>query len=1149
MKKNRSHLRVAAAVICSAAAVFLLIHQAGGAAPVQSGKAPAAKRQAEPPATGSPEAVLRLNNLGIAEMEQFHFGQAADYFEKARTQDPKLTAATVNLALAFFYDRKNEEAERLLKDVLSRVPDQRESRYVLGLLYRSTGRNEEALAEMTKVLEMDPQDPATLYFTGALNSAQHKWDQAVGYLRNALSRDPINVSIYYALATALVQKGDTPQAEKVMGQFQELKSRGTGTSYGNQYMEQGRYAQAIQVSTSGEAFGTAGARPRFTEAGGLSFTHAGARDAAIFDAAGRPRPDAAAAFGSGSAFLDYDADGWPDLFLANTNGPATLYHNEHNGSFKEATASGIVFKGAAMGVAAGDYDNDGFPDLFIAGLNGSALYHNDGKGTFSDKTSLLSSALSRTWAMTAAFIDLDHDGDLDLFVTAAASPGGAEAGNLLYRNNGDGTFAETADASGTARAGFASSAVFMDYNNSRDIDVLLVDFPQWKLFSNKRDGSFADVTATVGLPPSAGALGVAAGDFDGDGRTDLCAAGPSRPGTARILWNQAAGYKEQEVALGSRAKFWSSLAIDYDNDGDLDILIAGDELRLLENDGRRGFTDITAATGLDRIDVAGARSVAAADYDQDGDLDIVVNRCGRPALLLRNDGGNRNHFFRLSLRGKADNFFGIGAKVEWAAGGLWQHREPDGGLGYLSQSTGEILLGLGRFTVPDYVRVLWPTGVLQSEIPAKGTNALVLAELDRKGTSCPILYTWNGSKYDFVTDFLGGCAMGYLEEPGRYGVPDTDEYVKITGDQLRPNGDVLSLKMLNQLEEVIIFDAVRLLAVDHPAETEIFPNERLMASPPFPEFRIYNASAVRPVAAATDGWGASWERQLGAVDRDYVRGFRSLPFKGYAEEHSLTLNLGDLRDSSRVVLLMDGWIDYATSSSNFSAAQAGLKLVPPYLQVWESGAWRTVMNDMGFPAGLPKTMVVDLTGKVPVTADAKIRIVTNMRIYWDRIRVDSGAQDARLNVTTLEPKEARTAWVGYPREWSPDGRPPFRYDYSHRDAEAPWKLHAGRYTRLGDVRSLLASVDDSYVVLAHGEEITAEFPAAALPGLPRGWMRDWLLYVDGFGKDMDVHSQYPDTVDPLPRHRDLPYANPLWNLPGDTAWDAFLRNFLTRQEQ
>jgi Flp pilus assembly protein TadD len=1101
------------------------------------------------------EQLIRLNNLGTAEMEQFHFTQAAEHFRKARELDPKFVPAAVNLGMAFFYDRRNEEAEKILTEVIAADPKQREARYVLGLLLRSTGRNEEALEQMKAVLEMDPLDVSALYFTGTLQSAQHRWDEAISYLRKALEREPVNVSIYYTLATALVQKGDMAQAEKVMAQFQELKSRGTGTSYGNQYMEQGRYAQAIRVSVPGGTPAGPGMspRPRFVAAAaasGIDFVHAGPPHAPLFDAQGKTgsggSAELIAAYGSGFAFLDYDGDGLTDLFFANSAAGAAkpagaLYRNGGKGVFRRATGSGVDFKGTGMGVAAGDYDNDGRPDLFIAGYRESALYQNEGNGKFSDKTSILSTALQQAWAMSPAFIDVDHDGDLDLFISCA----GEGARNLLYRNNGDGKFTEIASDAGVAGSGFTSSVAFMDYNASRDIDVLLVNPSGWQLLSNKRDGSFG-APAAAAVSAAEGALGVATGDFNGDGRIDVCGVSPLRPGTVRVLWNQGAEYKYEDLTIPSKARLWNLFALDYDNDADLDLLAAGDELRLLENSGRNVFEDVTEDAGLVKASATGARAVAAEDYDQDGDLDLVVTRCGRSPLLLRNEGGNRNRAFRLTLRGKSDNQFGIGSKVEWAAGGLWQHRELDGGRGFLTQSCSDVLLGLGKYASPDYVRILWPTGVLQSEIPPKDADRLVLNELDRKGTSCPILYAWDGAGYRFVTDFLGGSAMGYLEEPGRYAVPDSDEYVKVSADQLRPQNGRLSLKMANQLEEVILFDRVRLLAVDHAGETEIYPNERLKALPPFPEHRIYTAGSIRSVASACDEAGRSWTESLSRVDRDYVRGFRLLPYKGYAEEHSLILDLGDLREASRAVLLMDGWIDYATSTSNFAATQAGLKPVAPYLQVWESGKWKTVLEDMGFPAGLPKTMLVDLSGTIPRSEQTRIRIVTNMRIYWDRIRIETGSQDHRLRVTGIDAVEARTSWIGYPKQWSPDGKPPFQYDYARRDAIAPWKTHAGNYTRLGNVRELLARVDDRYVTLSHGEVITAEFEEEGLPPLPRGWVRDWLLYVDGFGKDMDLYTQHPDRVDPLPRHQDLPYRVPGWKLPSDAAWQAFREGFLTR---
>ncbi len=1100
------------------------------APPVQS--QPITRPIAQPVPAPAPEnreaEALKLNNRGIAEMEQFRFTSAAGYFRKAGASDPGLLAAAVNEGIALFYDRKTEAAEKILRKVLAQNPNQIQARYVLALIDRATARDADALEQIKIVLEQDSEDPATQYLAGNLEAARHEWDAAIHHYRIALGHDPLNVSIHYSLATALIQKGETDQAEKIMARYQELKAPGRGTNFGNQYLEQGRYSEVIRVTSAGESAetGGSGGRPRFedvAEASGIRFVHGGPKNIPGFAVPPPPgkkgegeMQDArlASAYGSGAAFLDYDGDGWPDLLITNASAQGSagtaLYRNNHDGTFRPVADSGIVFRGVAMGAAAADYDNDGKPDLFIAGYHGSALFHNEGKGRFRNVTSLLTPELQQAWALSAAFIDLDHDGDLDLFVTCA--DGGGR--NLLYRNNGNGTFTETGEASGLSTTQFTTSIAAMDYNGSRDVDLLLIDSPS-RLFSNNRDGSFTDVTAKVGLRMPAGSLGIAAGDFDGDGRVDYCM--PAR-GAVRLFWNQGTAFRSQDIPVSSNRPFWNAQALDYDNDGDLDILLVGNELHLLENAGRRMFQDVTASVGLDRITATNARSVAIADYDRDGDSDILVTRCGYSPLLLRNDGGNRNHVFRLALAGKNDNRPGLGVKVEWAAGGLWQHREVFGELGYLSQSSGDILLGLGRHTAADYVRVLWPSGVLQTEIPAKGADSLLMTELDRKGTSCPILYAWNGSAYEFVTDFLGGSATGYLEEPGRYSIPDTDEYVKIPSEQLRPRGDRVSLKMVNQLEEVIFFDKVRLLAVDHPSSIDIFPDERLLSSPPFPDFRVITVSSPRAVVSATDDKGCSWTEALSALDRKYVKGFSLLPFKGYAEPHELTLDLGDLRAAARVVLLMDGWIDYADSTSNFAAAQAGLKLSPPVLDVWDAGKWRTALRDMGFPAGLPKTMTVDLTGRIPLTQQARIRIRTNMRIYWDRIRVETAAQDSRLHISTLEAARAEVGWIGYPRQWSADGQAPFGYDYAHRDATAGWKTHTGEYTRPGDVWDLLAAVDDRFVVLRHGEGIAADFSTAGLPVLTRGWTRDWLLYVDGFGKDMDLHTQYPDTIAPLPHH-------------------------------
>src|SRR5262249_12835531 len=264
------------------------------------------------------------------------------------------------------------------------------------------------------------------------------------------------------------------------------------------------------------------------------------------------------------------------------------------------------------------------------------------------------------------------------------------------------------------------------------------------------------------------------------------------------------------------------------------------------------------------------------------------------------------------------------------------------------------------------------------------------------------------------------------------------------------------------------------------------------------------------------------------------------------EKHSLTLDLGQT-SAKRTLLLMTGWTDYAFSSDNVAASQRGLKMEPPSVQVKDSnGEWKTVIEDMGFPVGRPQTVVVDLTGKF-LSASRHVRIVTNMRVYWDQVLVDTSDQDLPVQMTRLDPVSADLHWRGYSAEVSPDGREPYGYDYRRVTAAAPWKRFAGRYTREGDVRQLLLRTDDMFVISKPGDEISLRFDAARLGPLPPGWKRTFLLYADGFSKEMDINSASPDAVAPLPFHgmKQYPYG-PAESYPMTRERRRYLEQYNTR---
>ena len=361
---------------------------------------------------------------------------------------------------------------------------------------------------------------------------------------------------------------------------------------------------------------------------------------------------------------------------------------------------------------------------------------------------------------------------------------------------------------------------------------------------------------------------------------------------------------------------------------------------------------------------------------------------------------------------------------------------------------------------------------------------------------------------------------------------------------LAPKDGHYVLQLTNQLEEIIYVDALELVAVDHPPEFDVYPNERLLSQPPYPEFKLYPLHNLRPPVAAKDHRGLDVLATLEEIDDEWYDGFDRLDIHGYAEDYALELNLGDLSEFAHPVLLGYGWVDYAHSTSNWSAAQRGLSLYPPRLSVADGeGGWVEVSADMGCPAGLPKHALFDLAGLFP-SDDYRLRIETNTALYWDQLLVGDAA-DVPLTVHRLQPAQSDLHWRGYPAHTSIKGTFAFRYHYDQLVLEAPWGTHAGAFTRFGPVEELVGDIDDRFVIMFHGDELTVEF--AALPQPADGLVRSFLLYADGFGKDMDLHSAHSLTVGPLPFHGMSGYPYPAHErYPQTSAHLEYLQEYNTR---
>jgi hypothetical protein len=547
-----------------------------------------------------------------------------------------------------------------------------------------------------------------------------------------------------------------------------------------------------------------------------------------------------------------------------------------------------------------------------------------------------------------------------------------------------------------------------------------------------------------------------------------------------------------------------------------------------------------------------AVAIAMGDLDGDGDADAVVRLASGRLRVWRNEGGSARASVRVRLAARVSNRSGIGSKVELRAGSLLHKIETSSATPAVGPS--DVLFGLGSRDRADVVRVLWPAGILQAETtlpaPAPRSSAVVVSvtELDRKPSSCPFLYTWNGTRFEFVTDFMGGGEMGAWAGPGAQGVPDSDEYVRIGRGQLQMRDGRYDLNVTNELEEALFVDRLQLVGVAHPADVDVYPNEGLQSSGRRRPFALYTVRAPHAPRRATDEHGHDVLDRVARIDRRYVDDFRVAPIRGYAHEHAVTLEV-DIAGAKRLHLLLTGWTDYAFSSDNLAAHQAGLPSNPPAVQVrGESGVWRTVLPEIGLPVGRPQTIVVDLTGalKRRPRDTMEVRIVTTLRVYWDQILVDT-SEPAPFIVDRIDPRDATLRWRGFSAETTPDGAEPFGYDYERVSPAAPWKTMPGQYTRAGDVVPLLSAIDDQFVVSAPGDEIALSFDGTALEALPPGWTRTFLLYADGFSKEMNLHSSSPDRLEPLPFHgmSRYPYAPPE-HYPRTPAHDRYRATYNTR---
>jgi hypothetical protein len=1024
---------------------------------------------------------------------------------------PEMPEATYRETVTAFYTglaamqtSQDELARQSLDRVTSLAPDEAAGWANLGLLLLRQQDVEAAVPHLTKAASLAPASGHAQRLLALAESRRGNVEASVGHWRRAVELDPTDAKAAYALAQEVERQGDgtgTAEAQRVLtalvDRADNLVARLDLARLAAKSGDGAVLSRVLEPVRTSAAAWPPEVRQRLAAVDEAAKTNPMAAASAIaflknvllrvpeyrralaevstpreevgepferFVTLRNPDPQPAAADGAITFAVEPVAGapapaGYAGVFVASdTATPVVLTADGRTVRVGDRVAG--AFPGGPQntpptvhGVVAADLNYDYRADLVLAGDGGLRILRQKDDGTFADVTrqTRLPASVRDVPLWGVWVADVDTEGDLDIVLAPMTGA------TLVARNNGDGTFAVIRPF-----AEVAGLRAFTWTDLDQDLvpdGILLSSDGERRYFFNLRGGQFRAAPETQELREAA-----AVGEAWGRGRVNA----------------------------------------DLDNNGAVDALLSTPVATEARLENAAGAAPLSVTLPF--------RVTAAADLDGDGRLDLIGIDKGGAAVVGRNRGSRAYHHQVIRpksatvLGDQRINSFGIGGVVEVRTG-LHVQRVP-----IMSPI---VHVGLGEATRAEVARVFWPNGTIQSEF-GLAADAAVAATQRLKG-SCPWLFAWNGREMAFVTDLIWRSPLGLrINAQTTADVQTTEDWVKVRGDQLTPRDGHYDLRVTAELWETHFFDRVALAYVDHPAGTEVFVDERFAV--PAPALDVAVTGPVTAFASARDDRGEDVSAVVASRDDRHLDFAGRGAFQGITRAHYVELELPD--DAPRtgpLWLIGQGWVHPTDSSINVAISQ-GAHDAPRGLSMHvadAAGRFREVRSNLGFPSGKDKTVRIELHGLFPKTGPRRLRLATNLEVYWDRLGWAAGRHEAAA-VRPLPLARAELRYRGYSVMTQPTASTPERPVYRLAGTSPRWADLEGYHTRFGDVRALLTMTDDRYVIMNAGDELALAFGEA--PPLASGMVRDFVMIGDGWVKDGDFNTTFSRTVLPLPTH-------------------------------